>query len=299
MRYPVSTGGNPRFGGLKERRQVAFERSVPQFPFDHPGTDAGWAWELRQREIRKHEWTKRPKGKRIEWTTIDLGNGRKGEIGDPWACDWTRILSEPVAEAERESHESEKEPSPLLQLSSKQVTEMLAGRSSTSDFAGKPFLFTTKITMVQRGIPTDCSRIYRLPLNNVELRNKWLSLIPKPGTKQKSVKRHNGYRSDAPEHTKRRELARSLLEPPAVSGGPPKAGEDNYPLVPDEEDLIGFVTTGNFNLAKGVPTAVANIALHRVIKGGVEGQVVQEEDRVCIVRPAGSTIGRLARWEVV
>lgn len=299
MRYPVSTGGNPRFGGLQERRQVAFERSVPQFPFDHPGTDAGWAWELRQREIRKHEWTKRPKGKRIEWTTIDLGNGRKGEIGDPWACDWTRILSEPVAEAERESHESEKEPSPLLQLSAKQVTETLAGRSSTSDFAGRPFLFTTKITMVQRGIPTDCSRIYRLPLNNVELRNKWLSLIPKPGTKQKSVKRHNGYRSDAPEHTKRRELARSLLEPPAVNGGPPKAGEDNYPLVPDEEDLIGFVTTGNFNLAEGMPTAVANIALHRVIKGGVEGQVVQEEDRVCIVRPAGSTIGRLARWEVV
>lgn len=92
MRYPVSTGGNPRFGGLKERRQVDFERSKPCFPFDYPGTIAGLGWEYRQRESRKHEWTKRPKGKRIEWSTIDLGNGNKGEVGDPWACDWEKIM---------------------------------------------------------------------------------------------------------------------------------------------------------------------------------------------------------------
>ena len=80
MFYPVSTGGNPRFGGLFERRQVYFEKSVPYFPFDHPGSDEGWSWELQQRVQREKEWTKRPKGKRIEWSRIDLGNGRKGEI---------------------------------------------------------------------------------------------------------------------------------------------------------------------------------------------------------------------------
>lgn len=67
-----------------------------------------------------------------------------------------------------------------------------------------------------------------------------------------------------------------------------KAGEEDYPLVPDEADLMGFVTTGNYNLVEGMPTAIANLAVHRA-----------GSDGVCIVRQAGSTIGRLARWEVV
>jgi hypothetical protein len=82
-----------------------------------------------------------------------------------------------------------------------------------------------------------------------------------------------------------------------LDNGAPKAGEDDYPLVPDETDLIGFVTTGNYNLAEGVPTAVANLVVHKV--GCKAEQGVPKEDRVCIVRQAGSTIGRLATWEVV
>jgi ribonuclease P/MRP protein subunit POP1 len=292
-RYPLSTGGNPRFGGLKERRQVNYERSVPQFPFDHPGTDAGWSWELRERDIRKHEWTKRPKGKRIEWSTIDLGDGKKGELGDPWACDWERLFPKPAVEAEtiKRAH------SPGLQLSAKEATDLIARASSATESLSQPYLFTVKITMTQRGVPTDCARIYKLPASE-ELRNKWLSLIPKPGAKATQTKQRNNYSSDVPNHIKRRALARSLLEPPSLNDGPPKAGEDDYPLVPDEGDLIGFVTTGNFNLAEGIPTAIANLALHKVL-ADTGGEGVQKEGHVCIVRPAGSTIGRLAIWEVV
>jgi ribonuclease P/MRP protein subunit POP1 len=291
-RYPLSTGGNPRFGGLKERRQVSYERSVPQFPFDHPGTDAGWSWELRERDIRKHEWTKRPKGKRIEWATIDLGNGKKGELGDPWACDWARLFPKPAVETET----TDKAHSPGLQLSAKEATDLIAGVSSATEHASKPYLFTVKVTMTQRGVPTDCARIYRLPANE-QLRNKWLSLIPKQGAKTPQRKPRNNYSSDVPNHIKRRALARSLLEPLSLNDGPPKAGEDDYPLVPDEGDLIGFVTTGNVNLAEGVPTAIANLSLHKVLADtGEEG--LQKEGHVCVVRPAGSTIGRLAIWEV-
>jgi ribonuclease P/MRP protein subunit POP1 len=296
-RYPLSTGGNPRFGGLKERRQVNYERSVPQFPFDHPGTDAGWAWELREREARKHEWTKRPKGKRIEWPTIDLG-GEKGELGDPWACDWERLLPQSASGTETTEKEAEKMRSPCLQLATKEATDLIAGVSSATEYRSKPYLFTVKITMTQRGVPTDCARIYGLPTDD-ELRKKWLSLVPEPGVQPVQRKQRNDYASDAPDHVKRRELARTLLQPQAREGGPPKAGEDDYPLVPGEEDLIGFVTTGNFNLAEGLPTAIANLALHRVLGGGLEQQSLQKEHRVCIVRPAGSTIGRLATWEVV
>jgi len=94
MYYPLSSGGNPRFGGLKETRQVYFESSRPWFPGDYPGTSAGWAWEIQERAVREKEWAKRPKGKRIEWGSVDLGDGRKGEVGRGWACDWEAILTE-------------------------------------------------------------------------------------------------------------------------------------------------------------------------------------------------------------
>ncbi|KAF1916742.1 ribonucleases P/MRP protein subunit POP1-domain-containing protein [Ampelomyces quisqualis] len=279
-RYPVSSGGNPRFGGLKERRQVSYERSVPLFPFDHPGTDAGWEWELRQREVRKHEWTKRPKGKRIEWSTIDLGHGRKGELGDPWACDWDRLAPKPAAEPGSTKNQTSKEKtakkeagadatgrvhSPFLHLASEQATDVINGDAPATEYLHKPYLFTVKMAMIQRGVPADCSRVYRLPAKNDGLRSQWLSLLPRPGANR--TRRH-------PE-------------------GAARAGEDNYPVAPDEDDLMGFVTTGNFNLGEGLPTAIGNLALHRVLGPGMPRQ-----DGVCIVRAAGSTVGRLATWEV-
>lgn len=299
MRYPVSTGGNPRFGGLKERRQVNFERFVPQFPFDYPGTNAGWVWECQQRQQRKHEWTKRPKGKRIEWSTIDLGNSKKGEIGDPWACDWEHLLRKERSTKDKPVEYLESV-SPFLQLSTQQAVSLLNGSLPLAKFssADDSHLFAVKITMAQRGTPTDCARVYRLP-SDKKLREQWLSLLLQPESTRQESSYRNSYSSDVPEHIRRRDLARSLLEPHPQHDGPPKAGEEGYPAVPDEEDLIGFVTTGNYNLAEGRPTAVASIALHKIMDHEAVNEGVSKEGRICIVRQAGSTIGRLAKWEVV
>ncbi|KAK1493133.1 POPLD domain-containing protein [Colletotrichum tamarilloi] len=87
VHFPLSSGGNPRFSGLDQIRQVAFERATPCFPFDFLGTDAGAAWEVEQRRLRKASWERRPKSKRVAWASLDLGAGRKGEVGCGWACD--------------------------------------------------------------------------------------------------------------------------------------------------------------------------------------------------------------------
>jgi len=301
MRYPVSTGGNPRFGGLKEKRQVYFERSEPVFPFDCPGTDAGWTWELQERDERKTEWTKQPKGKRIEWTSIDLGSDRKGELGYPWACDWERLFPRSVQEDKDSERKSDLPTSPLRQMLSEQASDLIGGRSAPGDFLSVPYVFTVKITMVQRGVPTTCARIYQLPTNNPELRKKWLSLLRGPNTvasAKPATKRPNAPKSkNLPKYLRNRELAGSLLNPPQSSDDPVKAGDADYPLVPDENDLIGFITTGNYNLAEGAPTALANLMLHRVLSS--EGKGVQMDGRVCIIREAGHALGRLAKWEVV
>jgi hypothetical protein len=95
MYYPISTGGNVRFGGLREMRQVKFEAGIPWFPGDFPGTTAGAAWAIREAEKARQDWERRPKGRRVEWTNLDLGAGRKGEIGHGWACDWNRLMQGP------------------------------------------------------------------------------------------------------------------------------------------------------------------------------------------------------------
>lgn len=290
MRYPVSTSGNPRFGGLNERRQVDFERSKPSFPFDHPGTDAGWTWELQEREERKREWTKRPKGKRIEWTTIKLG-GRKGELGDPWACDWERLIPKPS----RDEKDSDLTRSPLRQSTPKDALAFLGGHLPTTDPLSRLKVFTVKLSMVQRGVPTNCARIYRLPTKNVDLRNKWLSLMPgsTSGRKRHIVKQVN------PNPNTKKALALRLLESGAHDS---QHGGVDEPVVPDEEDIIGFVTSGNYNLAEGRTTAIANLVLHRVIDDKTEKAKlngVEKEWHVCIIREAGQTFGRLATWEVV
>jgi ribonuclease P/MRP protein subunit POP1 len=88
MYYPPSAGGKVRFGGLQQKRQIAFESGTPWFPGDFPGTKAGDDWETEERAKRKAEWEKKPKGRRTEFESIELGMERKGEVGMGWACDW-------------------------------------------------------------------------------------------------------------------------------------------------------------------------------------------------------------------
>jgi ribonuclease P/MRP protein subunit POP1 len=90
------------------------------------------------------------------------------------------------------------------------------------------------------------------------------------------------------------------LEQPPLSFPPNKEEEDRYPLVPDDEDLIGFVTTGEFNLAEGKGIAVGTVFVNRVIEGlKRDGKKGNKDGRLCIVRNPSEKIGRLARWEAV
>lgn len=89
-----------------------------------------------------------------------------------------------------------------------------------------------------------------------------------------------------------------LLNPP----DPPKPGDNNYPIVPDETDLIGFITTGNFNLSEGRVTAIGSLLLEKVLPRAPDvGRMKQKtwENSLCIVRQAGEKIGRLGRWEIL
>ncbi|KAK3056446.1 Ribonucleases P/MRP protein subunit pop1 [Extremus antarcticus] len=338
---PLTTGGQPRFGGLREQQQLAFEAGKPWFPGDFPGTEAGWAWEVQERERRLGDWSKRPKAKRTAWDKVESnydGKGGKGEVGNGWACDWEFLLDERTKTVEAtggddaglddtmdvdneqvpeamaatgpETTKSKKDkqsnsktppapppkPATLTQLTLSQARAALSNNlipdQSTSDLKGK--LATVRLTLLTRGVPQACARIYRLPSTstNPALRKAWLALHP-ANIKQSKHTRKSALPAklakDAPAHEVQRRLAQELLNAPA------QAGEDAYPACPSEEDTMGFVTAGNFNLAEGQGTGVGCLLLEKVV--GVEGE--GKEVRLCVVRNAGEGFARLARWDLV
>lgn len=314
MYYPLSSGGNPRFGGLKEQQQLAFEAGEPWFPGDFPGTRAGWKWGLREREAAKKEWERRPKGRRIEFDSLDLGNGQKGEIGHGWACDWEKLVKSgndssvkeggtttgkgKDPETDKASAEKQKEEAePRLnihQLPYPQANLVINGK--TSPKVSEAALATVKLTLHSRGHPTPRARIYRLPSNNAELRQKWISLMsksPQPETPGQAVPKVQQNVNADDVNASRQRLAASLL-----SSAESSSHQEHLPL-PLEEDLIGFITTGNFNLSEGKGTGIGSILVSKV-RDTAKGSKRKSKDRnMCIVRNAGETVGRLAFWELV
>ncbi|PKY01940.1 putative ribonuclease P complex subunit Pop1 [Aspergillus campestris IBT 28561] len=300
MYHPLSSGGNPRFGGLKEQQQLAFEGGEPWFPGDFPGTQAGWEWGLRQREEAKQEWERRPKGRRVEFASLDLGNGQKGEIGRGWACDWEKLLQ--IARSRGRDQHRKRPPAAttlplnITQLPPTKATRAIHDPSSTPIDASS--LATVRVSLLNRGTPTPRARIYRLPTTNTELRQQWLQLASKPSTNNPSHPTPNNENQE----NERSRLAASLITPLHPEDTP----QQNHLPLPTEEDLIGFVTTGNYNLSEGKGTGIGSILVSRVMRGsenfpaGAKAKKSRaREVNMCIVRAAGETVGRLGRWEVV
>ena len=327
MHIPLSTGGSPRFGGLRETRQLSFEQGKAWFPGDFPGTKAGWAWELVERERRKAEWDRRPKGKRVEWSSLNLGNGKKGELGEGWACAWERLIDGPppdappsrltpkdtaikddTVNADNEIPEGVIKPSQrLYHLCSSEFLELLKRSKASAANLTKTIeslklnsaLTTVKLTLLPCGTSPPCSRIYRLPSRDRGLYKRWVSLLVPRNQLARTSKRDIGYfrpkPSDPPE-VRRQKLAASLLGiEVGERAGPPKPGDKTYPVVPGEEDLIGFVTEGGFNLSEGIGIGIGSVLVSKVLAGEGKGS----EMFLCIVREAGQQFGRLARWESI
>jgi ribonuclease P/MRP protein subunit POP1 len=314
MFYPLSSGGNPLLGGLKQQQQLAFEAGEAWFPGDFPGTRAGWEWNQRETKKSRREWERRPKGRRPEFGNLLLGQGRpKGELGHGWACDWERLLQGP---AQEDTGASKADGSHKIESDQRDVESKESTTNNTSSLTMPPLnihnvryarvdssqtlnkldkvsvdvstLATVYISLATRGTPTPRARIYRLPTNPA-LRQKWLDLaseniskhaLPKVSTKV--------IPAPAPEEAQRL-LAESLISSPTDDS------DSEHLDVPTEDDLIGFVTTGNYNLSEGKGTGIGSIQLSKVLDSNFK----LSERRMCIIRAAGEKSGRLGTWEFV
>ncbi|RKF80656.1 Ribonucleases P/MRP protein subunit pop1 [Golovinomyces cichoracearum] len=325
VHYPLSSGGNPRFGGLQELRQIHFEHGEPFFPTDYLGTNSGLSWELDERQKRKSDWDKRPKGKRVEWDSLDLGNNRIGEIGQGWSCDFELLLNQQSTLDEKKCIVQEdqiRSQAPLLEfLQTRDFRNLLLNKSVSPPPLNT--VTTVRITFVGRGVAKSCARIYRLPQpqtkpnstspNNSSpsismLRDQWLSLMPHTSKSKKTLhlkpKNANEMKripigTPLPERV--RLLAESLLqEPPIKYSDTKKHNGIDHPVVPDIDDVIGFITTGEYCLANGKGTAIGNILVCKILETFHHQKTNDQHTKsLCIIRNSGENFGRLATWEPV
>lgn len=368
--YPLSTGGVIRFGGVNEKRQLAYENDTPWFPADFPATKAGQQWEYDESNRRKADWVRKPKSRKTAYESVYLGNGKKGEMGVGWECDWQCLVQGVQSGAEEEliiaeavekgrpatngeaandtvmedaakddgfikevqestdgtaMEDAAKPDEPMTEVQASIVARV--AQSHPVVRLNKPLHFmpastasqilvhgaknelqenalaTIKITMLTRGRPSDCARVYRLPTDDPKLRQKWLAQQPSPQSARSNSKRAKFPPKpdvDASAMVQRSWLAAAILTKPA------EPGHKDYPTVPGEEDLIGFVTTGNFSLKEGKGVGIGSVLVERILpgeaswEGGGQGkQVLKREHCLCIVRDSGESHGRLAAWSFV
>ncbi|TQS38753.1 hypothetical protein Golomagni_00737 [Golovinomyces magnicellulatus] len=325
VHYPLSSGGNPRFGGLQELRQIHFERGEPYFPTDYLGTNSGLSWELDERQKRKSDWDKRPKGKRVEWDSLDLGNNRIGEIGRGWCCDFELLLYQQSTSDEKKCmlHENQiGSQEPLLEfLQLKDFRNLLFNTSISPPSFNT--VATVRITFAGRGVAKSCARIYRLPqpqtkTNSISsndtspvirtLRDQWLSLMPLTSKSKKTLhlksentKKMQRIPINTPLPERVRLLAESLLQQSPIQCSDSKQHNGgNHPLVPDEDDVIGFITTGEYCLANGKGTAIGNILVCKILETFHHQKMKDQHTKnLCIIRNSGENLGKLATWEPV
>lgn len=369
--HPLTCGGNPRFGGIKEQRQIAFEGGVPWFPGDYPGTQAGEVWCMKENEARKKEWERRPPGRRVQWGKVDLGE-RKGEDGQGWSCDWAFLIKSVVEEGKEESVQIQDD---AMELDSSTVDSSLQSKTpptkvekkstSTSSpqptpkpiylpshlssillsstnlppniyrpYLKTPYIITIRLTMLDKGTPTDTARIYRFPKHNKALHEKWTQAYiattrslnhnkpKKQGSKDNnsagSSEEHNTSTILTPDPYTATPSQRAALAASLLSTSSPSEAPNTYIACPPATDLIGFVTSGNYNLSEGKGSAVGCVSVSRVLEswiGDGEARFTKEgggrkdatkrekekdlEKRLCVVRNSGESVGRIAIWEVV
>ncbi|KAH0358203.1 POPLD-domain-containing protein, partial [Aureobasidium melanogenum] len=292
MYYPISTGGQVRMGGLEEQRQIAFETGVPWFPGDFPGTKAGDLWEASESAKRKAQWEAKPKGKRVEWDSVALDPGRKGEDGNGWACDWVYCSG-------RTTDETDDATPKVHHIAPSLARSVIAGQATSIERLSYA-VSTVRITLLGRGTPEPCARIYRLPAvhgtDKLSLRDQWLALDPaRANSCTQKKKRQRSLPSSVLKSTSpadvQRQLAADLLQPPQSDNQ-----HDCCPPLPGKESLVGFVTKGEFSLTEGRGVAIGSVfvqALTEVVNA------TDKEPYFCIVRNAGETVGRLGRLEFV
>lgn len=266
-----------RIGGLKQSHQLKFEQGSLFFPVDYPFTKAGAAENQLNTDVKRELWAKKPVSKRLNYDKVKICSCEdkcahsKGEIGDPFGCDW-RYLQ-------------------VLRISLPLVKTTAVSRTSAwEDFERKIEELHDVYSLIEDVKASKIPRVSPLAvtLSHDPLPNSIESPLPVTSVKFVTVSRGNMSDNARVYCIPQADLPSwmNTLSTKHITG---RKNHDIYPECPSSENLIGFITSGTFNLEEGKNTGV----------GLLDSSWVLKKEQFVVIRNVGTNAGRLAKWSVI
>ncbi|KAF2454652.1 ribonucleases P/MRP protein subunit POP1-domain-containing protein [Lineolata rhizophorae] len=184
MAQPLSTGGTSFFGGLFEKRQIAFECGSPWFPGDFLGTNAGRVWSEWDAQERKQEPHNRSKAYRKLPKKENINSANRKSTCSGWGCDWEQLLRCLGVWKGTNSLPCQ---IPHDSLSNKSLSAL----PSISRFLDNA-LVAVKVFPVAKGIPVIGARIYRLANAEEYIKERGPNAKKVSGRSRSSIVNDNG-----------------------------------------------------------------------------------------------------------
>lgn len=298
-------------GGTDQSHQISFEGGRLYFPDDFPGTPAGTIAEQENSDERKKLWTRKPPGKRTTYSRLKIRKYEpRGEVGSPFRCDWHYLyekvskqfggLTKPIQDEddiniELEKDASEEEPSDAAEeLNIAQPTSLGSPMDldvpETKENSKKP---KVKHTVSKKKIydppKIPCYVEFDLPLTQLAASSSTKTtaaadIIPIKIIPVKVNYLHRGSPSSVAHIYKIPESDRTQWFKALRTQ---ETALEEFPECPSSDYLIGFITTGSYNLKEGYGFGIGSILSRSA------------NDQYCLVRNVGSAIARIAKWEKI
>lgn len=277
-------------GGTEESHQIALESGRLHFPDDYPATNAGCITEHERGQDRKKTWAGKPPGKRVSFTRLKLRkNEERGEVGSPFRSDW-QYLYENVLKLPHSPKEiaEEDEAAGLTELDDnvRGDIEMADEEPKDTEESGSPMEIDEpprkkrkiKHTIAEKKAYTPAKLPIHIHYDIPSITST--STVPTMPVKLKYL--HRGSPQSAARIYKipdedHKEWLKALKSK--------QTQLDDFPECPSAEHLIGFVTTGAFNLKEGSGFGIGTILSNA------------PADQYCLVRNVGTVNARIAKWE--
>ncbi|KAL6301998.1 POP1-domain-containing protein [Sparassis latifolia] len=288
-----------RVGGQRECQTQAFEGGCAYFPRDYPSTDAYSEYAEAREETERERWERKPPAKRPNFEKMGTWN--------PWQADWGVVLGleEPWARDDGGFLPAQREPAPTAPTQGDMGQKLQPWLMRCAEL---PSILDKVSTMFNPGaylldyVNQVRTKRHQDPLNaSIKADELWKSSL----VMVRVVLRGRGspedlaiiYSMNDEEVRKHKKAEAGGTHRDAISDDDEKEPSE---LIPSQDSIIGYVTTGHYSLSRGEGHAIGAVPVARLL------ELKQQEERLRIgsgflvkIRNRDQTICRAALLEVL